>query len=155
MKKFSLVHAILKPAMRANYCIKLLILSVLSCFALLEVADAFTGLPQANKTSYESYELAQDTSSYLARTQKQVYRPGEPIVVEFAGLPGNATDWITIVSPSVSDDTYNEWHYTEGRQSGYLTFEGLPVGEYEVRVYFNWSEGGYIVRDRYRFSVSN
>jgi hypothetical protein len=58
------------------------------------------------------------------------------------------------VRSSDSDSTYKEWFYTQGVQSGSHTFKGLPAGEYEVRVYFDWPAGGYNVRVRYPITVS-
>ena len=61
------------------------------------------------------------------RTQKDVYSPDEAIVVEFSGLPGNSTDWITVVKDSTPDNQYCQWFYTQGKQCGELKFKGLPL----------------------------
>ncbi|MBV5260501.1 hypothetical protein FLX56_18995 [Synechococcus moorigangaii CMS01] len=86
-------------------------------------------------------------------TQKATYAPSEPILVNYANLPGNAGDWITVVPTSAPDDSYEQWFYTDGQRSGSYQFEGLAPGSYEVRVYHNWPDGGYVVQDRYRFTV--
>jgi hypothetical protein len=91
------------------------------------------------------------------RTLKDVYTPNERIQVKFNNLPGNKTDWITIRPAETPDDTYDElrWEYTYGRENGTMTFESLPPGEYEVRLYFDWKNtGSYQVRDRYFFRVT-
>ncbi|MBD2364996.1 hypothetical protein H6G36_28190 [Anabaena minutissima FACHB-250] len=133
--------------------IKQLSIATLSCLVLMEFAS--TSIVLSNiKEIPTNYELAQATSQ-LVKTQKRIYKPSEPITVEFAGLPGHKTDWITIVGAAVPDNTYDEWYYTDGKQSGYMSFKGLPAGNYEVRVYFNWSQGAYVVQDRYKFSVSD
>lgn len=87
------------------------------------------------------------------RMQKQVYTPDEAIVIQFEGLPGNAQDWITVVAADAAENKYGEWFYTGGRRNGTHTFKGLPAGRYEVRVYFNWPKGGYVVQDRQPFEV--
>ncbi len=87
-------------------------------------------------------------------TQKTDYLPNESIRVQYGNLPGNQQDWITVVKVSAPENTYGEWFYTEGRKSGSHQFKGLPVGQYEARVYHNWPEGKYIVQDRHPFNVS-
>lgn len=89
-----------------------------------------------------------------ARTQKNNYAENEPIVVEYFNLPGYKQDWLTIISASSPDDSYGEWFYTDGVRNGFHTFKGLPVGNYEVRVFFNWPEGQYRVMSRYPFVVT-
>lgn len=89
----------------------------------------------------------------LAGTRKTVYAAKEPIEVAFSDLPGNAKDWITIVPVGTPDDQYGEWFYTDGKRSGTQAFAGLAPGEYEVRTYFNWPDGGYTPRLRTRFTV--
>jgi len=89
----------------------------------------------------------------LAWTKQAVYRSGEAITVEYAGLPGNAQDWITVVQADAPTNTYGEWFYTGGMTSGSRSFKGLAPGNYEVRVYFNWPAGGYTVKDRFPFKV--
>ncbi|MBF2089181.1 MAG: hypothetical protein IGR80_00105 [Synechococcales cyanobacterium K44_A2020_017] len=81
------------------------------------------------------------------------YRANEPITIQYSGLPGNNQDWITLVPSSAPDDTYGDWFYTSGQRSGSYTFNGVEAGTYEVRVYFNWPDGGYIVQGRDRIVV--
>jgi len=86
------------------------------------------------------------------KTQQAVYKPGESIVVEFSGLPGNKQDWISIAQTGSADNSYIRYLHTEGRQSGTLTFDGMSYGDYEVRGYYN---NEYTVRARYAFKVGN
>jgi hypothetical protein len=81
-------------------------------------------------------------------TRLPVYDAQEPIVVDYAGFPGEEGDWITVVRRTRPDNEYAEWHYLGERQEGTLTFSGLPPGEYEVRGYFDWPDGGYEVKAR-------
>jgi hypothetical protein len=87
-------------------------------------------------------------------TSRPSYAPGEPIVVRYDGLPGSAYDWVTIVEAGAAEKTYREWHYAEGHTGGEMTFQGLPAGEYQVRAFFDWPDGGYVVRGRHDFSVT-
>jgi len=85
------------------------------------------------------------------KTQKSVYAPNEKIVVNYSGFPGNKQDWIGVVPASYKDNELAQWFYTDGLQSGTMDFSGLPVGNYEVRVFFN---NEYVVRVKYPFVVS-
>ena len=85
-------------------------------------------------------------------SQKNPYPPGEQIIVNYSGFPGNQKDWIGLVPASYPDEQGSQWFFTEGKQSGTMTFNGLPNGEYEVRGFFN---NEYAVRARYRFTVGN
>lgn len=93
------------------------------------------------------------SSSRMLRLEKSVFAPRDEIVVSFSGLPGNAQDWITVVKAADPATTFGQWFYTAGKTSGSMTFNGLPEGEYEVRLYFDWPKGQYDVQDRIRFRV--
>ena len=80
--------------------------------------------------------------------------PGQPLKVHLAGLPGNAQDWVTVVSSTAPDTSYGQYFYTGGKREADFSFNNsLAAGEYEVRVYFNYPAGGYTVRARRAFSV--
>jgi len=100
-------------------------------------------------------QTQQSTQSHIVWTEKPVYAPGESITVYFAGFSASKTDWLTLVRASDEPNTYDgrRWAYTEGRQQGSLTFEGLEPGYYEVRSYYSWPSGGYKVRNAYGFRV--
>ncbi|MBN1698017.1 MAG: hypothetical protein JW881_10925 [Spirochaetales bacterium] len=84
---------------------------------------------------------------------KKTYQKSEKITVGFTGLPGNKTDWITLVKASEPDDTYAQWSYTDGKEDGSVTFNGVVPGEYEIRLYFDWPAGGYVVQKRLTITV--
>ncbi len=88
----------------------------------------------------------------IVKTQKDVYAPNEGIVINYSGFPGNTNDWINVVPASYKDEQLAQWFLTDGNQSGNMNFTGLPVGNYEVRAYFN---NEYKVRARYPFVVSS
>jgi hypothetical protein len=87
------------------------------------------------------------------RTLKRTYAVGEPVDIEFSGLPGYSQDWITVVPATAPDNSQGEWFYAGGMKSGIHTFSGLQPGSYEVRVYFDWPSGGYDIKARYAFTV--
>ena len=101
----------------------------------------------------ERDEAAMRARGYLAWTERSQYYDDEEIVVYFAGLPGNRTDWIALTAASRPDNQYGRWAYTQGETRGTHTFAKLSPGSYEVRVYFNWSSGGYTVHSRHAFTV--
>lgn len=84
---------------------------------------------------------------------KPIYTRFEQITVKYAGLPGNQQDWITLVNASEPDTTYGEWFYTQGQRKGTYTFKPVESGNYEVRIYFDWPNGGYIVQKRIKIRV--
>jgi TolB-like protein len=84
---------------------------------------------------------------------KTRYTTAEQIVVIFAGLPGNERDWITLVDASKSDDVYGEYFYTDSQATGSCIFSPVTAGDYEVRAYFNWPDGGYVVQKRLKITV--
>ncbi len=89
----------------------------------------------------------------MVTTEKQTYAPHEPVELVYAGLPGNAQDWISVVRETEPENTYGEWFYTGGATEGTRTLPGFPPGNYEARVYFDWPKGGYIVHARHKFRV--
>ncbi|MEB3226256.1 MAG: hypothetical protein VKJ86_10700 [Synechococcus sp.] len=135
--------------------------SLLPCLPLLlgvclegVIAQPSVSLPSTVPASAPLL-LSQVPTGRQVATQKANYSPSEPILVNYANLPGNSGDWITIVPANAPDNSYEEWFYTEGQRSGSRQFNGLAAGSYEVRVYHNWPAGGYIVQDRYAFTVGN
>ncbi len=89
------------------------------------------------------------------RTARDSYRPGEGVQVLWSGLPGNERDWVAIAAAGSPDDQWvgANYHYTRGIVGGSHTFYGLPIGDYEARVYYNWPDGGYVVQARHPFTV--
>ncbi|MBT3602907.1 MAG: hypothetical protein HOE48_11700 [Candidatus Latescibacteria bacterium] len=96
--------------------------------------------------------LESKLADFYVKTQKAIYAGEERIVVEFGGLTGNSQDWISVVPKGTPDGTYQEfqWFYTDGQKRGLHTIDVLPVGEYEVRLYF---DSGYDVQARFGFGV--
>lgn len=91
------------------------------------------------------------------KTDQEIYRIGEDIVLSWSFFPGNSTDWITIVPIHYPSNKYDIWWYTSGATSGKKVQEGtLPSGEYELRGYFDWSgTGSYEIKTRHRFTIVN
>ncbi len=85
---------------------------------------------------------------------KTRFKTTEPVVIIFSGMPGNENDWITLVKADTPDDTYGEWFYTGGEESGSYSFAAVEAGEYEIRIYFDWPAGGYTVQQRLKITVN-
>lgn len=90
----------------------------------------------------------------IVNTDKDIYRSGEMIRVNFSSSPGNNRDWICIVPAGSPDTEAGDYKYMpNGLSQGVLTFDSPPPGKYEVRAYYNYSRNGYVVSARYGFSV--
>jgi hypothetical protein len=87
-------------------------------------------------------------------TTKRVYAPGEPIVVEFSGLPGSEGDLLTVVEASAPRGARGETFHTRGKTAGRHTFGGLRAGEYEARAFFGRPRGGQEAGARHAFRVA-
>lgn len=92
-------------------------------------------------------------------TDRKVYVSGEMVQIIYSGLPGNDSDWITIVPRNSSNTSYDEWNYTQGNLSGSMDFfRTLGPGLYQARAYFDWSgrnndEEGYTIKASTTFRV--
>jgi hypothetical protein len=106
----------------------------------------------ANNTWNGTRSMLKGTQTSL-RTDKEVYAADENIPVEFANFPGNVKDWLTIVNANDPPEKEGQFFYAGGKKSGVFTFKGLPVGDYEVRGFYNWPDGGHTVQVRVPFRV--
>lgn len=71
-------------------------------------------------------------------TDATTYAIGQGVPVSWSGLPGNASDWISIAPAGSSDTTATRWVYTGGQASGTFSFEGPPsAGSYVARAFLN------------------
>lgn len=101
--------------------------------------------------AHTTMTMAQPTMA-MAQTQKKTYAPWEEIVVEFSGFP-RTNDWIAVAPAGSSDGPYTRFLFTKHMNSGTLTFNGLPAGNYEARGYFNWPRERYSRQTTYAFTV--
>jgi hypothetical protein len=86
-------------------------------------------------------------------TNKNVYNHGEKIKVHYYNAPGYANDWICIVPHGAKHSQSGTYQYARKRGDGVLTFKASRSGKYEVRAYFNYSPGKYIVSASHDFTV--
>ena len=87
-------------------------------------------------------------------TDKEIYNTTEEIIATFNDMSGDIEDWIAIYPAESSTAWENmlQWEWTNGEIEGSQTFEPLPVGNYEVRVFFNNSAQ---LKGSYPFSVED
>lgn len=78
---------------------------------------------------------------------------GDSIRVAVTNLPGNPQDWVTLVPANASLSTVGDRHFTEGLKTGTWSFVPRKSGRYEIRVYYDWPNGGYDVKARVGFDV--
>jgi TolB-like protein len=89
-------------------------------------------------------------------TDKDIYKAGETIRVNFFNAPGSQRDWICIVAAGSPDTEAGDYKYMpNGLSQGVLTFDAPAPGKYEVRAYYNYSRNGYVVAARYSVSVGD
>jgi TolB-like protein len=120
------------------------------------VSSADERLKSVAQTTSAGNNSSQGTDNSIApglSTDKSSYNSGDPITVKFSGMQGSAADWITLIKSTESDSTYGAWTYTNGAKSGSYTFKGVEPGDYEIRVYFDWPNGGYLVRKRIKIKI--
>lgn len=92
-------------------------------------------------------------SSPTIELDSDTFRTGEPVVIKLKELPGNQTDWLTLVRASMTDGSNGEWLYTEGVEEGTWTFTAPRPGEYEVRVHIDYAGGNNAVGARTSIKV--
>lgn len=80
------------------------------------------------------------------------YSTEESIVVNFQDMSGSQTDWIAIYPKGATKDWSNviQWKWIKGISQGSKSFEKLPKGEYEVRIFF---KNTYQMEDSFTFVV--
>ncbi|HIP20934.1 MAG TPA: hypothetical protein EYG70_07400 [Sulfurimonas sp.] len=73
------------------------------------------------------------------QTSKEQFTEGEAIEVTLSNMAGNNNDWVGIYPVDSNNDWGNvlSWRYTNGAINGNIVLDALPVGNYEVRAFFN------------------
>lgn len=128
-------------------------------------ATAPTAVPAG--TDVQSIDLGACTRNYscalkggkfgklkaVASQKKNEYKAGEAIDATYSKMPDLDGNWITLVPAGQEDNSWCSWQWATGA-SGTQFYSGLPKGNYEVRLYYNWSGDGQCeVIGRKKFSV--
>ena len=72
-------------------------------------------------------------------TNKNPYSPNDAIVVNFTDMTAKNKDWIAIYPAESSNAWGNvlQWRWTGDTNDGQINFDALPVGNYDVRAFYN------------------
>ena len=72
-------------------------------------------------------------------TSKNPYASNEAITVNFTGLTAKNKDWVGIYPAGTSNAWGNvlQWKWTGDTTNGHVTFNALPIGNYDVRIFYN------------------
>ncbi len=92
-----------------------------------------------NLEANKSISVTGNVDPATVTTTKDIYTPDEAIDASYTNMSGNQEDWIAIY-PKGSANTWGnmiQWAWVPGTVEGTHQFTKLPVGEYEVRVFFN------------------
>ncbi len=81
-------------------------------------------------------ESAQFTVGNMISTSQSSYLPAESIIVNYQGVPSAPDNWIALATAGSPMTSYHAYQYITN-SSGQLTFNPLPAGNYEARVFLN------------------
>ena len=131
----------------------------------LDGTFTFAGLPAGN---YEARAYFNDSFQVEARSTFAVENPpvgttistdatsygsGSTVTVNYTGLAGTSTDWISIAAPGSAPNSFVRFQYTNGQSDGSVQFAGLPNGNYVARSYNN--DSFEIVKESSEFAIGN
>lgn len=104
----------------------------LVCIALSAATGCAVDDPSLSSTSAAAIGPATIT------TDAPSYHYGTKVLVSWAGMPGNANDWIALAPAGSPMTSVTKWAYIGGAASGSRTLEGLvPGGSYVARGFDN------------------
>jgi len=99
-----------------------------------------------------AFSVEENVEEATITTNKDTYLPDEIITVDYANMSGSVSDWIAIY-PAGSSTAWGNvitYHYTDGLISDTETWQPLPIGDYEIRAFFN---NAFEIEASYAFSV--
>jgi hypothetical protein len=93
----------------------------------------------ANFITHKEFSVNDGVLGASVTTPKQTYSTTEKIEVLFENMSGDDEDWIGIYPVGSNNDWKNivKWNWTGGEKDGMKSFDALPKGLYDVRVFFN------------------
>lgn len=112
-------------------------------------SNLFTGIGPgsyvARVVTNNSYWIAAETAPFtvagtatsVTLDPSSVLTAPSNIKINYNGMSGAATDWISIAPQGSPDTSYTRYQYTNGLLSGQATFAGVVNGTYVARAYFN------------------
>ena len=105
--------------------------SAVTCALFLSTIGCGADQPAAGDD--ESVQSA--LSNVTVSVDQPSYPVGATITVTYAGLPGNADDWIAIARVGTLINKYSNYVFTQGQTSGTATFPVPTPGSYVARAF--------------------
>ena len=101
-----------------------------------------------------SFLLVNFLQATTVSTNQRVYKDTEAILASYSDMSGGEKDWIAIYKARSSNSWKNviRWKWIKSEQDGSKRFEPLPIGQYDIRVFFN---NTYQAEASKKFTVSN
>lgn len=84
---------------------------------------------------------------------KATFATSEAVQFSWSGMPDLDGNWVTIVPKAYPDNSWCSWSWASGA-TGTQAYSALPAGDYEVRMYYNWTPGQCEVIGRQAFTVT-
>ena len=72
--------------------------------------------------------------------EKTSFTTADTVKVTYANMPDYSGNWVTIVPKANPDNSWCSWQWAASK-SGTQVYGSLPAGDYEVRLYYNWTGG--------------
>jgi hypothetical protein len=95
-------------------------------------------------------------ATVFVTTDKDSYKYGEVIKINYFNAPGKESDWICIIPEGSPDNEAGDYqNMPKGLTQGVLTFNSPTPGKYEARAYCDYSKKGYVVSARHSFLVTS
>jgi len=100
------------------------------------------------------FSIVNATATVTVQTSKDTYVPQEEIKVSLTGMLGHEHDWLGIYPVESTNEWENvvTWNWTGGITEGNVTIGSVPVGNYEVRAFF---ENSFNLEGSFPFSVED
>ena len=85
------------------------------------------------------FKVQIDNHSPQLATNQDFYAPNEQIKIDFRNMKAKHQDWIGIYPRESNNDWKNvvAWKWTGDKERGTLNFGTLPLGDYEIRAFYN------------------
>ena len=101
-----------------------------------------------------SFLLVNFLQATTVTINQTVYKDTEAILASYSDMSGGEKDWIAIYKAGSSNSWKNviRWKWIKSEQDGSKRFEPLPIGQYDIRVFFN---NTYQAEASKKFTVSN
>ncbi len=129
-----------------------LIDSVDNIAAKLRLAMSRKVLKQATVSEPVTRNARSQRGKYLALA-KDRFMPDETVKIQWFATTGSKYDWVDVVPKGTKDDSAGDRLMYLEKKDGSFSVGELKPGDYEARIYLDYSTKGYKVADRLAFHV--